>query len=346
MTDYDSSNNGVVRDKRNWSRAILGVGVSILCLFVIVRQVDFADVADALAAFEWPFLIFGVASLAVGYILRISRWSLLLRATGAATTPWNCAAPFLGSIALNNVLPFRIGDVIRALVFPKAMGITKTVATSSLLIERLIDVMTLLVCLAVGLFAVQTLDIPSPLLDAAVVLAIVGSFALIFSILFSTNIGLFFDRLSAPNHAGETDGRLNKVYALVGGLLQNFGAMSQPRVLLSVIALSLLVWVSEAGLFYFVLLGFGFEAGPSLALLVMSIATFATLVPSSPGYVGSFHLAAFMAISLVGGSATQAGSYAVLVHLALWLPTTAAGAISILLVPELFHRQKSLEGSQ
>jgi glycosyltransferase 2 family protein len=123
----------------------------------------------------------------------------------------------------------------------------------------------------------------------------------------------------------------------VAGLLRGFEAMSRPRVLALTLLISMLVWVGESGMFYFVMRGFGLEATPVMALLVMAIATLSTLVPSSPGYVGPFHLAAFTAISLVGGTAAQAGSYAVLSHLALWLPTTLAGALAILSRPELFR---------
>lgn len=90
-------------------------------------------------------------SLALGYMLRILRWSMMLRSTGARATFSDCCAPFLGSIALNNILPFRLGDVVRALVFPRSMGITRIIATSSLFVERLVDLMTLLVSLAIGL---------------------------------------------------------------------------------------------------------------------------------------------------------------------------------------------------
>ena len=85
----------------------------------------------------------------------------------------------------------------------------------------------------------------------------------------------------------------------------------------------------------------GLNATVIIALLVMSMATIATLVPSSPGYVGPFHLAAFTAISLVGGTSSQAGSYAIIVHLALWASTTLAGAIAIWLRPNLFSTAKS-----
>lgn len=326
--------------KQRWIKHLTGGGITLLCLFVFFRQVNFSDVLDALTKFHWAYLVLGVSSLATGYALRIARWSMLLKAAGARTTFGNCSAPFLGSIALNNVLPLRLGDVVRALVFPKSMGITKTTATSSLIVERLIDLMTLLACLAIGLFAIQAISIPAELKTSAVSLAVIGGAVLALGFLFSGSLGRFFTSLAATANGSSNSG-LSRIYATVAGLLHGFDVMSRPGLLLSMLAVSMLVWAGEAGLFYFVLLGAGVDRSPLVALLVMAVATLSTLVPSSPGYVGPFHLAAFTAISLVGGTAAQAGSYAVIVHLALWLPTTFAGALAIWTRPELFRAAKS-----
>ncbi|EWS65939.1 hypothetical protein Y695_00795 [Hydrogenophaga sp. T4] len=319
--------------KPRWIKHVIGGGITLLSLFVFFQQVNFTDVLNALANFHWIYLIFGVASLAIGYVLRITRWSMMLRATGARTTFGNCSAPFLGSIALNNVLPLRIGDMVRALIFPRSMDITRTIATSSLIIERLIDLITLLACLTFGLFSIQALVIPAQLKASAVFLAITGGIVLTLGFLFSGSLGRFFVHLTSTTSSSGWD----RVYGTLGDLFHGFDVMSRPRLLLSMLAVSMLVWVGEAGLFYFVLLGTGIDGSPLVALLVMAIATLSTLVPSSPGYVGTFHLAAFTAISLVGGTAAQAGSYAVIVHLALWLPTTLAGALAIWARPEIFQ---------
>lgn len=321
-----------------WSKHLIGGGITLLCLFVFFRQVNFSDVLEALTNFHWIYLIFGVVSLAFGYALRIIRWSMMLKATGAGATFGNCSAPFLGSIALNNVLPLRLGDVVRALVFPKSMGITKTTATSSLIVERLIDLMTLLASFSIGLFAIETITISPELKASAVTLASIGGVALSLGFLFSGALGSFFSGLAAK--ADSTSG-LSRIYETLAGLLHGFNVMSRPKVLLALLVISMLVWVGEAGLFYFILLGAGVEGSPVIALLVMAVATLSTLIPSSPGYVGPFHLAAFTAISLVGGTATQAGSYAIIVHFALWLPTTLAGALAIWTRPELFRAAKS-----
>lgn len=316
---------------------LVGMGVTLFCLVLFFRQVNLDEVLTALANFQWRYLFFGIGSLAVGYSFRIARWNLMLRSAGARISLKNCVAPFIGSIAMNNLLPLRLGDVVRALVFPHSMGISRTVATSSLVVERLIDLVTLLICFVLGLFAVQEVAIPEEFKTSAVTLAILAGGAFVVCFLFSGYLGALCLRLTNP---AKDSGLRNRIFLLLSDLFGAIATMSRPRLLGALLLLSIPVWIGEAGLFYFVLLGSGVEAAPASALFVMSLATLATLFPSSPGYVGPFHLAAFTAVSLAGGLPAQAAGFAVLVHLALWLPTTLSGAIAICLSPELFRAAK------
>lgn len=320
-----------------WAKHLIGLLVTAICLVVLFRQININEVLEALTRFDWWYLICGVASLAFGYVMRILRWSVMLRATGAAANFAECSAPFLGSIALNNILPLRLGDVVRALVFPLSMGITRVTASSSLVMERLIDLISLLLCFGTGLFAIQTIPIPTEIKSSAVTLAVFGGIAFSLGVLYSANLALLFSGLAEKTGSKV---KLSAVYSTVGKLFKVFNLMSRPKVLSGMLFISMFVWIGEAGLYYFVLLGTGVESSPTIALLVMSFATLSTLVPSSPGYVGPFHLAAFTAVSLVGGAAGQAASYALIVHLALWLSTTIAGMIAIWTKPELFRMAK------
>lgn len=318
MVEDDTQRRG------KWTSLALGLLISIACLAFIVHKVDFDQVWQAFQRFEWRYFAAGIACLAFGYFMRILRWSKMLNAAGAQVGVRECASPFLGSIALNNVLPLRLGDVVRALVFPTSIGVSRMTSTSSLFMERLVDLMTLIVCLSASLFLNQHLDAPTWVKQTALSLAIAGTVALVAIFLLS----------------GAIARRLNKhrsgILRMLAGLLQGFDAMSRPPVLATLFSLSVLVWLGEAGLFYNLLIGFGLDATPTAAMIIMAIATLATLVPSSPGYVGPFHLAAFAGIALLGGSNDQAASFAVLSHLGLWVPTTLAGAIAIVSTPRLF----------
>ncbi|QNK75205.1 flippase-like domain-containing protein [Variovorax sp. PAMC28562] len=317
-----------------WLPFVLGLAVSLACLTFIVRKIDLEAARQALLQFEWRYLMFGVACLAFGYAMRILRWAKMLQAAGSHVSFRQCIAPFLGSIAMNNVLPLRLGDVVRALVFPASIGVPRTLSTASLVMERLVDLMTLVMCLALSLSLDTRLAAPQWLKDTAVTLAIFGCAALLLGFVFS---GAIASRLRQH--------RLRGLRALAQ-LMEAFDAMTRPNTLVALISLSLLVWLGEAGLFYFLLLGFGLPAVPAAALLIMSIATLATLVPSSPGYVGPFHLAAFTGISLLGGTGEQAASFAVLSHLALWLPTTLAGALAVATTPRMFRSLRNAPAPQ
>jgi len=226
------------------------------------------------------------------------------------------------------------------LVFPKAMGISKTVASGSLMMERLIDLVTLVICFAVSAAIIDLSGVSHTLTDSVVVIASLGGGALLLIFLFSGWLAQYFAALATSGVHFTGRGRASTAFMTMANLLHSFEAMSRPRVLLLVIAISMFVWMGESGLFYFVLQGFGLDAKPAIAVLVMAIATLSTLVPSSPGYIGPFHLAAFTAVSLVGGTSAQAAGYAVLSHLALWIPTTVAGAIAIWMRPALFKAVK------
>lgn len=315
-----------------WITQLVGVAISVACLFFIFRQVELAQLRDALAALHWGYVVAGVASLACGYFLRVARWAVMLRAAGAKVSTADCAAPFLGSITLNNVLPFRAGDFVRALVFPNALGVARTTASASLLLERLVDLLTLLLSLGIGLSLGPLDALPDWLGRGVLTLALLGSGALVGVIVLGGWVRALLARLQtrvAPKPA--------QALGVIAELVAAVQAMARPRTLLALFGLSMLIWLGEAGLFWALLTGLGMQATLAIALMIMAMATLSTLVPSSPGYVGPFHLAAYTAVTMLHGAPAQAATFAVLAHLGLWLPTTLAGGIAILSKPGLFR---------
>lgn len=320
---------------------LVGLTVSVSCLWLIFSRVSFDELQRALAALPPHYVLVGICCLSFGYAMRIVRWAALLRAGGAKVGPLACVAPFLGSITLNNVLPFRAGDVIRALIFPQALGVTRTTATASLVLERLIDLLTLLMSLGIGVYLSSLSGLPSWLGKTVTILALGGVITLLLVVIFER---LVTGRLVSLRASLQSRGsaRLEGVLTTSINLFRSLGAMSRPRVLIAQIPLSMLVWLGEAGLFWALLKGLGIAAGLPQALMVMAITTLSTLVPSSPGYVGPFHLAAYSAVLMLGGSEAQGASFAVLAHLGVWLPTTLAGGIAIMMRPGLFSRRTNI----
>jgi hypothetical protein len=75
----------------------------------------------------------------------------------------------------------------------------------------------------------------------------------------------------------------------------------------------------------------GIAASPEAALLALSVGTLSTIIPSSPGYVGTFHYFTARAVSGFGASEVGATAFAILIHAILWLSITASGFLLLAL---------------
>jgi hypothetical protein len=64
---------------KRWIKHLTGGGITLLCLFLFVRQVNISEMLGAFAKVRWAYLVLGVVCLAFGYALRIIRWSMMLK---------------------------------------------------------------------------------------------------------------------------------------------------------------------------------------------------------------------------------------------------------------------------
>jgi uncharacterized membrane protein YbhN (UPF0104 family) len=131
--------------------------------------------------------------------------------------------------------------------------------------------------------------------------------------------------------------------AFLGGL----GVLSRRGDLAIVAVTSLLAWSCEAAMYWTVAQAFGVPLSTSMsvvgAYLTTAIGNLATLVPSGPGYVGTFEAGVLLAVNgALGVPRALALSYAVLLHVILWLPVTVWGAIEWWRISLLGKRHISL----
>jgi uncharacterized membrane protein YbhN (UPF0104 family) len=96
---------------------------------------------------------------------------------------------------------------------------------------------------------------------------------------------------------------------------------------------SLTLWLAEGCVFWFSALAMPAIDAPLAGWLALPVSTLATLIPSTPGYVGTFDFFTVRAMTELGNNTGAATAYALLVHALLWLPPTLAGGLYLLLHP-------------
>ena len=314
--------------RRGRGRAVklaLGLAISAVFLYATLRTVPFGGVVAALGSARPEWIAASLGFVALAYTLKIYRWVTMLRSLGSAVTVSEAATPFLGGVAFNNVLPFRAGDVIRVVAFQRFTGIPASGQIGTLVLERLLDLFVLMTFL----FAtVNYLD--EAVLDEALLaglklaaLAVAGAILIFIAAPGVIRVAVRAVEARVPNlrPAGEALLRLSGAVA----------TLSRPLFILRVTALSVLAWLAEGGAFYAVGQALGVAPSAEAALLALSVGTLSTIIPSSPGYVGTFHY--FTARTLAGFGATQVGAtaYAILIHAILWLSITLSGFLLLAL---------------
>lgn len=300
-------------------RLLLGLAISGLFIGALFSRVPLDRVAKSLSQLQPSYVVAALGAVAVAYALRCQRWAMMLRCLGGQVRFADAAVPLLSCVALNNVLPLRAGDVVRIVAFRRLTQVGPSMQLGSLVLERLLDVATLMAILAatLGLSRVATLQ---PSLKAGLELLAWATLAAV--VIF----------LAAPGpirmlvRAAET--RLPKLRAPAESLLrlsEAITALSRPLQLARLAGVSLAAWLCEGAGYIAIARSLGVNHSLPAGLTALGLGTLATSIPSSPGYVGTFHYFAALALSQFGAAPAVAAAYAILIHALLWLSTTTTG---------------------
>ena len=305
-------------------RWILAGLVTLGCLWLLLRSVDLDEVLESLSSISVGWLLLALGVLAVGYSARVIRWWVMLHALDGSIPLRACIWPLICSVAVNNVFPLRAGDVLRVVGFRHALGAPGMRVLGTLILERLLDVGTLLVILAVTLVALPAAAVPKTLSWIAVGLT-VGLLVLLIGVFFGASL-LRRLALAVSNWRPIRQRDIGPiVIASVEELIGALELLRSPGRAAILTLLSLLVWGLEGGMFACVSMGLLSGAHLIGSWFALATGTLATMLPSMPGYLGTFDFFAMQGLVLYGASPASAAAFALSVHAILWVPTTVAG---------------------
>lgn len=309
-------------------RFAVGLATSLLLVLAAGRLLNWREIWHLLGQARLPLLVLAVGLLAADYLVRCLRWWLIMRQSDARASFRDCAMVLLAGFGLNNVLPLRAGDVLRAAAFTAHLRASVSYLAGTLVLERALDLFSLLaVCMLVTLISRATF----PLAGMRLLVALTGLAltALMVALLLAERVQALTLRLIAVTvRAPHRKARLER---LTASLLRVFTACS-PAAGARLVLLSLVAWGLEAALFVSVSQALGLRLPLEVPLLAFVAANFCTLIPSAPGYLGTFHAAAISVLVAASVPRNSAAAFALLAHAALWLPVTVAGLVSLIVL--------------
>jgi uncharacterized membrane protein YbhN (UPF0104 family) len=277
---------GGTRD-RSW---LLGIGVSLVALLIAIGGIDAGSFASVLSQASYSFLIPAYLLQLIGIAFRARGWNSLL----GPEVPYRRAfAAINEGYLLNNVLPFRLGELARAyLVGHSGLGASR--ALGSIVVERVADVSiaVLSIALTIPLLAPPAWATQAAIaVGAGVVLVIL---CLVLAVRTSRAWLGWFDRL--PGTLGP------RLKVMAGRFLLGLDVARQGGRLPRALAWLLLGWACAWFQFWLYFRMFGAQASPAVPVFSLGVIALGGAVPSSPGAVGVYELAGVAALSFLGYS--------------------------------------------
>jgi len=294
----------LVRDPKS----IVGVLISIAGIYWAFKDFHFFDFKESILQIDLIYLILATLFLWVSVWFRGLRWKWLFKKNNSPTITSLYRAELIGYFG-NNVLPLRLGELMRSYIVGKENSLSKSFVFGTVVIERLMDT------LALTAFALLLL-LTYPLPDAIKGNILQGGI-LLFILLIVLIILL--------NHVYniQTENRIMNIIKLF------FEGLSSIRkeMIIPVIMSSLLIWCIYLLDVYLIQKAFQFNLSWLQVLAVLVISSLALSIPSAPGMIGTFHAAVkYTMVDLFAFSANDGNSFAILMHAYGYLLLTSLGA--------------------
>ena len=331
--------------KNRWWRYAVGLLVTCLFLYLAFGRLEWDTFRGVIiGAIPGP-VILGIGLLAADFFIRIVRWWWMLKTLEPELPLGNCGWPFLVSIAINNILPFRVGDLIRVVGFRENLRVPVAQLFGILFIERLLDLLVLLGFFFLGLLFMHTGALPSTFVTMSIWVACAGLAVFLALLLIPRQVRAALTWiLRRPSL--EMRGWSGKLASLMEEFFVALALLRKPRLFIELMALSVLAWTLEGGVF--ATAAWSLQTNTALlgSFFALATGTLATLLPSSPGYIGTFDYFTMLGLMAYDAHRESAAAFAILVHGILWAPLTLVGS-SYFLIPSgrLLWRKAHLQPS-
>lgn len=313
----------------NWKFAV-GVVISALLLYWVFKDIDLREVGVELAQADLPLLLLGTALATFVFWMRAWRWRALLDPVRRGTSfDSRFAAVNIGFMG-NNLLPARAGEFARAFAIARLERVPIVAGLSSLVIERLLDALALVVLLFIamampGLPAWPTnaeVDFPAIARGLGVTVGAIGGVLFALVLWPKPTVRLFE---AVANRVLPRAVRRPVVNALEA-FLAGASVLRDGRLLAEAIVWTFGLWLVNAAGFWVGFYAFGLDLSYGAAIFFGSALAFVVAIPAAPGFWGTYEFAASVTlVSLWGQEASKALGFAIGFHIASFLPVTLMG---------------------
>ena len=299
---------------------VLAATAGLLWLFF--RNVDLKQAWAAVTRAHLQLIVAAMGMTFVTYTLRAIRWRVLLQPLGPVRLSTAFRTTVIG-FAMIFLLPGRVGEILRPYLLARHEGLKATSTFATVIVERLLDVVTVLLLFALSIF-LAAVDVGPQVRLVGFVSAAGAVVALVLLCIFAGH----------PERLGNWAGRLSgwlptRIGGMVGGVVRTFveglAVMRSPAHLAAAACWSVSVWLSIAVGIWLTSLAFDLTLSFAGSFIVVGYLAVGVSLPT-PGGAGGFHVLYKEALTtFFGADPAVAAAAAIVLHAVSFVPVTIVG---------------------
>ncbi len=306
--------------------------VSLLAVALVgwfLRHANLADVWYQMRTANRGLLALSTLLFFPMMLVRAVRWRYLMVPIGPVRMRTAWRTTMIG-FAASNVLPARVGEVLRPYLLARAEGLNATSTFATIVIERLLDGLVVVALMALYLTGVTGPHPETALMATIATSAALTALALLVVLVLVSVLSTRPERVGQVVHAAAQvlPARAARVLArLAETFSHGLGVTRAPRLMVISLAWTFVLWVTIALQTWVVSLAFGIRMPLGGSFLQQGLLVIGIAMPT-PGGVGGFHEAYRIGATTFFGAANDAAIGAALVlHALSYVPTTVLGGV-------------------
>lgn len=302
-------------------KVLIGIFISVVFIYLAFREVNLEEMWLTLKSAKYAWLFPAFALMLLSHGVRAYRSKFFLEPIKKTKTHPLFSALMIG-YAANNILPLRLGEFLRAFAIAKSQGIPKTSAFATIIVERLFDLLSLLVLLA---GTILFFPLPEMIKNSAYIILFFTVAAIVLMVLLmeKTEATISVLQKVLPARLFEL------VQKVIHSFLDGFKVFKKTEHYVTITITSVLIWLLYAAVVYVSFFAFDmprkYDVDMFSSIVVLVIVSIGIMIPSSPGFVGTYHFFCVTALTLFGIPKSEALSFAVISHGLNTIPFTAIG---------------------
>jgi len=318
--------------------SLFGFVLTSFFLWEVFKNVDYHYLKSSILNINLLLFFISIIFIFFAYLIRIYRWQLMINNKKHKFSLMYCSGPFMACYALNNILPFRMGDFARAFYFNNNFNLTSGEVTGFMIIEKLIDftVIISLLLISILFFKVSNNETLIYLLIFTFLFVIPLSF-----VVFSDRALISINKITTYFFSFFSIKISNLISIFLNQINVILISFRKAKIFYHFFLLTFLSWICEGLVYLVIAYAIPMKCNALNSLLVFPIGTLSTMIPSAPGYIGTFHYSISKSLQHLDCNIIEATILAVVVHFIIWFSAILWGGMYFISIVKNNFKSKS-----